>query len=122
METNNIPESRSMKIPIKSTPIWLSLFKSSCSIVIMKNDEKSNLWRYLKNAFGLGRIFWQFQILMCLKPANPKETEKMASVMKKVDVVLLKVINDNVRFKIYFGWTNNKSRSVDNPRRLVEVA
>ena len=42
--------------------------------------------------------------------------------MEKADVVLLKVINDNVRFKIYFGWTNNKSRSVDNPRRLVEVA
>ena len=88
----------------------------------MKNDEKSNLWRYLKNTFGLGRIFWQFKILMCLKPANPKEREKIASVIEKVDVVLLKVINDNVRFKIYFGWTNNKSRSVDNPRRLVEVA
>ena len=42
METNNFPENRSMKIPITSTLIWSSLFKSSCSIVIMKNDEKSN--------------------------------------------------------------------------------
>jgi len=59
---------------------------------------------------------------VCLKPANPKETEKMASVMEKSGVVLLKVINDNVRFIIYFGLTNNKSPSVDNLRRLAEVA
>jgi len=38
-----------------------------------------------------------------LKPGNPKETEEMASVMEKADFVLLKVINDNVRFKIYVG-------------------
>ena len=42
METNTFPENKSMKIPIKSVPIWPSLFKSNCSVVIVKNEENRN--------------------------------------------------------------------------------